>query len=154
MYGQLVSLNLGFEIIQFLLDKKRMYYTKHVPSQRNDDLHSDLDSAFLLADVPDVHGEGVDEDDVLGNDKAHYDQTEKVQLETLLDVEECHAQCIQGGRGQARDCGWGRRTAGGRGQNSVEHEGVIISPLNPLIAIDLSRILCSFHADSINLSRY
>ena len=97
-----VSLDLGFEIVQFLLDKKRMYYTKHVPSQWNDDFHSNLDSAFLLADVPDVCGEGVDEDNVLRNYEAHYDQAEEVQLETLLDV----AERVQGGWGQARD--WGR----------------------------------------------
>ena len=71
-----------------------MYYTKHVPSQRNDDFHSNLDSAFLLTDVPDICGEGVDEDDVLRNYEAHYDQAEEVQLETPLDVEER----VQGGR--------------------------------------------------------
>ena len=73
-----------------------------MPSQRNDDFHSDLDSAFLLTDVPDVCGEGVNEDDVLRNYEAHYDQAEEVQLETLLDV----AECVQGDRGQALD--WGR----------------------------------------------
>ena len=112
-----------------------MYYTKHVPSQRNDDFHSNLDSAFLLADVPDVCGEGVDEDDVLRNYEAHYDQAEEVQLETLLDV----AERVQGGWGQALD--WGRGGGAFGGLDSVEHEGVIIPPLNPLIAIALSCIL-------------
>ena len=125
-----------------------MYYTKHVPSQRNDDFHSNLDSAFLLTDVPDICGEGVDEDDVLRNYEAHYDQAEEVQLETLLDV----AERVQGGRGQALD--WGRGGGAFGGLDSVEHEGVIIPPLNPLIAIALSWILCSFHVASINLSRY
>ena len=121
-----------------------MYYTKHVPSQRNDDFHSDLDSAFLLTDVPDVCGEGVNEDDILRNYEAHYDQAEEVQLETLLDV----AERVQGGRGQALGGGRG----GGRARDSVEHEGVIIPSLNTLIS--MSWILCSFHVTSINLSRY
>ena len=125
-----------------------MYYTKHVPSQRNDDFHSDLDSAFLLTDVPDVCGEGVNEDDVLRNYEAHYYQAEEVQLETPLHVEER----VQGGRGQALD--WRRGGGAFGGLYSVEHEGVIILPLNPLIAIALSWILCSFHVASINLSRY
>ena len=73
-----------------------------MPSQRNDDFHSDLDSAFLLTDVPDVCGEGVNEDDVLRNYEAHYYQAEEVQLETLLDV----AERIKGSRGQALN--WGR----------------------------------------------
>ena len=125
-----------------------MYYTKHVPSQRNDDFHSNLDSAFLLADVPDVCGEGVDEDNVLRNYEAHYDQAEEVQLETLLDV----AERVQGGWGQALD--WGRGGGAFGGLDSVEHEWVIIPPLNPLIAIALSWILCSFHLASINFSGY
>ena len=79
-----------------------MYDAKHNPSQWNDDFHSDPDSTLLLADVPDVHREGVDEDDVLGNDEAHGDQAEDVEFETLLDVDER----VQGGRGQALD--WGR----------------------------------------------
>ena len=125
-----------------------MYYTKHVPSQRNDDFHSNLDSAFLLTDVPDICGEGVDEDDVLRNYKTHYDQAEEVQLETLLDV----AERVQGGWGQALD--WGRGGGAFGGLDSVEHEWVIIPPLNPLIAIALSWILCSFHLASINFSGY
>ena len=79
-----------------------MYYTKHVPSQWNDDFHSNLDSAFLLADVSDVCGKGVNENNVLRNYEANYDQADEVQLETLLDV----AECVQGDRGQALD--WGR----------------------------------------------
>ena len=125
-----------------------MYYTKHVPSQWNDDFHSNLDSAFLLTDVPDICGEGVDEDDVLRNYEAHYDQAEEVQLETLLDV----AERVQGGWGQALD--WGRGGGAFGGLDSVEHEWVIIPPLNPLIAIALSWILCSFHLASINFSGY
>ena len=125
-----------------------MYYTKHVPSQRNDDFHSNLDSAFLLTDVPDICGEGVDEDDVLRNYEAHYDQAEEVQLETLLDV----AERVHGGWGQALD--WGRGGGAFGGLDSVEHEWVIIPPLNPLIAIALSWILCSFHLASINFSGY
>ena len=125
-----------------------MYYTKHVPSQWNDDFHSNLDSAFLLADVSDVCGKGVNENNVLRNYEAHYDQADEVQLETLLDV----AERVQGGRGQALD--WRRGGGAFGGLYSVEHEGVIILPLNPLIAIALSWILCSFHVASINLSRY
>ena len=125
-----------------------MYDAKHVPSQWNDDFHSHPDSAFLLTDVPDVSGKGVDEDHVLWNYEAHYDQADKVQLETLLYV----AERVQGSRGQALD--WGRGGGACGGLDSVEHEGVIIPPLNPLIAISLFWILCSFHIASINLSRY
>ena len=61
-----------------------MYDSKHLPSQWNDDFHSHPDSAFLLTDVPDVSGKGVDEDHVLWNYEAHYDQADKVQLELML----------------------------------------------------------------------
>ena len=114
-----------------------MYDAKQLPSQRNDDVHSNLDSAFLHADIPNVLGEGVDEDDVLGNDEAHDDQAEKIEFETLLDI----AELVQCGRGQALAVGRRGGTEGGRGRDSVEHEGVIILPLNPLIAIALSWFL-------------
>ena len=103
---------------------------------------------FAAADVPNVRGEGVDEDDILRHDEAYGDQADEVELETLLDVEER----VQGGRGQALD--WGRGGGAFGGLDSVEHEGVIIPPLNPLIAIALSWILCSFHLASINFSGY
>ena len=114
-----------------------MYDAKHLPSQWNDDFHSNLDSAFLIADVPNVLCKGVDEDDVLGNDKTHDDQAEKIEFETLLDI----AERVQCGRGQALAM---RRWGGTEGRwrwDSVEHEGVIILPLNPLIAIALSWFL-------------
>ena len=114
-----------------------MYDAKQLPSQRNDDFHSNLDSAFLIADVPNVLCKGVDEDDVLGNDKTHDDQAEKIEFETLLDV----AERVQCGRRQALAVGRRGGTEGGRGRDSVEHEGVIILPLNPLIAIALSWFL-------------
>ena len=122
---------------------------KQVSQRIYDEVHCCLDFALLAAaDVPDVLGEGVDEDNILWHDEAYSDEAEEVQLETPLDVEER----VQGGRGQALD--WRRGGGAFGGLYSVEHEGVIILPLNPLIAIALSWILCSFHVASINLSRY
>ena len=60
-----------------------------------------------------------------------------VEFETLLDV----AERVQCGRRQALAVGRRGGTEGGRGRDSVEHEGVIILPLNPLIAIALSWFL-------------
>ena len=111
---------------------------KQVSQRIDDEVHSCLDSALLAAaDVPDVRGEGIDEDNILRHDEAYGDQAEEVQLETPLDVEER----VQGGRGQALAVGRRGGTEGGRGRDSVEHEGVIILPLNPLIAIALSWFL-------------
>ena len=78
---------------------------KEVSQRIYDEVHCCLDSAlFAAADVPNVRGEGVDEDDILRHDEAYGDQADEVELETLLDVEEC----VQGGRGQALAGGGGR----------------------------------------------
>ena len=60
-----------FEIVKFLLDKKRMDEAKQVSQRIYDEVHCCLDSAlFAAADVPDVLGEGVDEDNILWHDEA------------------------------------------------------------------------------------
>ena len=54
---------------------------KQVSQRIYDEVHSCLDSAlFAAADVPNVRGEGVDEDDILWHDEAYGDQADEVQI--------------------------------------------------------------------------
>ena len=54
---------------------------KQVSQRIDDEVHSCLDSAlFAATDVPNVRGEGVDEDNILRHDEADGDQAEEVQL--------------------------------------------------------------------------
>ena len=54
---------------------------KQVSQRIYDEVHSCLDSAlFAAADVPDVLGEGVDEDNILWHDEAYGDQADEVQI--------------------------------------------------------------------------
>ena len=61
-----------FEIVKFLLDKKRIDEAKQLSQRIDKEVHSCLDSAlFTAADVPNVCGKGVDEDNILRHDEAY-----------------------------------------------------------------------------------